>query len=66
MKVLLRSVNKEPCREVWLPTWRVDDLVAQIRLRRDRGCSWLVISRLTGLSVDTCKLLYERLISAAA
>ncbi len=55
MKVLLRSVNKEPCREVWLADWRVDDLVAQIRLHRDRGCSWLVISRLTGLSVDTCK-----------
>ncbi len=55
MKVLLRSVNKEPCREVWLPDWHVDELVTQIRRRRDRGCSWLVISRLTGLSVDTCK-----------
>ncbi len=61
MKVLLRSVNKEPCREVWLPACRVDDLVVQIRRHRDRGCPWLVISRLTGLSVDTCKLLSERL-----
>ena len=58
MKVRLRSVNKETCREVWLPAWRVDDLVVQIRRRRDRGCSWLAISRMTGLSVDTCHELY--------
>ena len=58
MKIRLRSVNKETCREVWLPAWRVDDLVVQIRRRRDRGCSWLAISRMTGLSVDTCHELH--------
>ncbi len=58
MKVRLRSVNRETCREVWLPAWRVDDLVVQIRCRRDRGCSWLAISKMTGLSVDTCHGLY--------
>ncbi len=41
-KVRLRSVNRETCREVWLPAWRVDDLVVQIRRRRDLRWSYIV------------------------
>ncbi len=40
MKFRLRSVNKETCREVWLPAWRVDDLVVQGAVEIEDVLGW--------------------------